>query len=175
MTRLSIIIFSIFCFSTSFAAPNESYKLSAGDVISIQVFNEPDLSFDRIKLTQEGGFNYPLLGEIKAINQTSYQLQNKLLSLLKDGYLINPEVSVTVIEFRQFFISGEVKKPDGYAFQPGLTVRRAVTLAGGLTERASKNKIYIIRETDESKTPRKASMDDIVLPGDSITIDQGFF
>ena len=156
-------------------ADTNNYELSSGDVISITVFNEPDLSLKTIKLNENGGFNYPFLGKIDAKGLTSLKLQQKVTQLLTGDYLINPKVSVSVIEYRQFYITGEVKTPDGYPFQPGLTVRKAITLAGGLTERASENKMTIIRETDPNNRPLKVGMDDLVMPGDSLTIDQGFF
>ncbi|MCY1379992.1 hypothetical protein D9M69_677670 [compost metagenome] len=68
-----------------------------------------------------------------------------------------------------------MKIPGGYPFQPGLTLRRAVALAGGLTERASDKRITIIRDSDASRTPVSATLDTLVMPGDTITIDQGFF
>jgi len=68
-----------------------------------------------------------------------------------------------------------VKEPGGYPFKPGLTLRKAVALAGGLTERASEGKISIIREQNGEKRTLKATMDTPIQPGDIITIDQSFF
>lgn len=157
------------------ANTNAEYKLSSGDVISITVFAEPDLSIEEIKLNETGSFSYPFIGEIKAQGLTASQLQDKIKQTLSGDYLVNPKVTVSILEYRQFYISGEVKNPDGYPFQPGLTVRRAIALAGGLTERASERRITVIREIDPQKIPRKITMEDQVMPGDTITIDQGFF
>jgi polysaccharide export outer membrane protein len=103
------------------------------------------------------------------------QIEQMLTESLKGDYLVDPRVSVSVLEYREFFISGEVKEPGGYKFQPGLTLRRAVALAGGLTERASTSRITIIRDQDPNRTAEPATLDTIVMPGDTITIDQGFF
>jgi protein involved in polysaccharide export with SLBB domain len=84
-------------------------------------------------------------------------------------------VSVSIINYREFYISGEVNSPGGYPFQPGLTLDRAIALAGGLTERASKRRITIIRGGDKRETIEKAALNTTVKPGDTITIDQGFF
>lgn len=157
------------------AGGNNSYRLAAGDVLSITVFAEPDLSFSEIKLTENGSFTYPFVGELKAEGLTALQLQNKIKNTLDGDYLINPKVSVSVLEYRQFFITGEVKDPDGYAYQPGITVRRAIALAGGLTERASERKMTIVREANADKTPEYVNMEDLIMPGDTLTIDQGFF
>lgn len=164
-----------FVISTFAIADNNQYKLSSGDVISIKVFAEPDLSIEEIKLTEQGKFTYPFVGEINAKGLTALQLQNKIKDTLTGDYLVNPRVSVSVLEYRQFYISGEVKEPNGYPYQPGLTIRRAIALAGGMTERASERRITIIRENDPLKKPNYVTLEDLVMPGDSVTIDQGFF
>ncbi len=161
--------------STIIHANDIEYPLSSGDIISIKVFAEPDLSIAKIKLTENGGFTYPFIGEIQAKGLTVLQLQNKIKNQLKGSYLVDPRVSVSVLEYRHFFISGEVRSPASYSYQPGLTVRRAIALAGGLKERASERRMTIIRETDPEKNPEYVTMEDFVMPGDIITIDQGFF
>jgi polysaccharide biosynthesis/export protein VpsN len=157
------------------AYANTQYQLSSGDVIRINVFGEPDLSFAEIRLTDAGTFSYPFVGEVNASGKTPSQIERLLVEALKDGYLMDPRVSVSVINYREFYISGEVKSPGGYPFQPGLTLDRAIALAGGLTERASTRRITIIRGSDESRSAERASLSTMVKPGDTITIDQGFF
>lgn len=151
------------------------YQLSSGDVIRISVFGESDLSFDSVRLNESGAFSYPFLGEVIARGLTAQQLESRIREGLLGDYLIDPRVSISVLEYRQFFISGEVRSPGGYAYQPGLTVRRAIALAGGMTDRASQRRITIIREKNASKQPESATMETQVMPGDSINIDQGFF
>lgn len=157
------------------AEGNSTYKLASGDVIRINVFGEPDLSFDEIRLTDAGTFSYPFIGELRVKGKTAAEIEALIIQNLKGDYLIDPRVSVSVLKYREFFISGEVKTPGGYPFQPGLTLRSAVALAGGLTERASTKRISIIRDGDAARTPQPGSLDSPVMPGDTITIDQGFF
>ncbi|QLC74721.1 polysaccharide export protein [Pseudomonas sp. LPB0260] len=157
------------------AEGNSQYRLASGDVIRISVFGEQDLSFEELRLTDAGTFSYPFVGEVRAKGKTAAEIEQIIIDKLQGDYLIDPRVSVSVLEYREFFISGEVKTPGGYPFQPGLTLRRAVALAGGLTERASESRITIIRDHDESRTPEVANLDTRVMPGDTITIDQGFF
>lgn len=157
------------------AEGNSQYKLASGDVIRINVFGEEDLSFEELRLTDAGTFSYPFIGELRAKGKTAAEIEQMIIDKLKGDYLIDPRVSVSVLQYREFFISGEVKEPGGYPFQPGLTLRRAVALAGGLTERASVKRISIIRDQDGNRTAETASLDTKVLPGDTITIDQGFF
>lgn len=160
---------------TAFAEGNSTYKLASGDVIRIRVFGEADLSLDEVRLNDAGTFSYPFLGEVRAKGKTAAEIEQTLTQSLKGDYLVDPRVSVSVLKYREFFISGEVKAPGGYPFQPGLTLRRAVALAGGLTERASENRISIIRDQDPQRRAEPATLDTLVMPGDTITIDQGFF
>ncbi|MDB6050927.1 MAG: capsular biosynthesis protein [Pseudomonas sp.] len=151
------------------------YQLSSGDVININVFGETDLSFKEIRLNDAGTFSYPFIGEINAKGLTPAQVEKLITDKLKDGYLVAPRVSVSVLTYRQFYISGEVKLPGGYPFQPGLTLDRAIAVAGGLTERASDKRITIVRGADPTRSSIKASLNTLVEPGDTINIEQGFF
>ena len=81
---------------------------------------------------------------------------------------------MSILEYRPFFIYGEVHKPGGYPFQPGLTISKAVALAEGFTERASDSKIYVIRG-ESYKRPIKVDLNTYLLPGDVVTIEQSFF
>jgi polysaccharide export outer membrane protein len=161
--------------SAVLAESNSTYKLASGDVIRINVFGEKDLSIEEIRLNDAGIFSYPFIGDVRAKGKTAAEIEQILTESLKGDYLVDPRVSVSVLTYREFFISGEVKTPGGYPFQPGLTLRRAVALAGGLTERASTGRITIIRDQNPSRTPEQATLDTVVMPGDTITIDQGFF
>lgn len=150
------------------------YKLGAGDRIMVTVFNEKELTVDT-RLSDAGTLSFPLLGEIRALGMTIGKLQDELTSQLKNGFLVNPQVYVSILEYRQFFVNGEVNKPGGLPFQPGLTIRKAVALAGGFTMRASRSKIFIIREDDDLGRPRQASLDTVLRPGDIVTVEQSFF
>lgn len=154
---------------------SSTYKLSSGDVIKVTVFGEPDLSIEEVRLTDAGTFSYPFIGEVRARDKTVDQLERDLTAALKGDYLVDPRVSVSVLEYREFYISGEVKSPGGYKYQPGLNLRRAIALAGGLTERASTNRITVVRDLDPERKPVRVSLDAPVMPGDTINIDQGFF
>jgi len=79
------------------------------------------------------------------------------------------------VEYRQFYINGEVAGAGGFPYQPGLTVRKAISLAGGLKERASKDKIFIVHDDSGTSEAIKATLDTEVRPGDTITIEQSFF
>jgi polysaccharide biosynthesis/export protein VpsN len=154
-----------------------SYRLATGDVISISVYGQKDLSLTT-KVGASGKFAYPLLGDIKVASLTVSEVEDVITKGLKGPYLVDPKVSVTVESYRPFSVGGEVNKPGSYPYSPGLTVQEALTLAGGLAERASKRKIFLIREKDkgrENYKGKRVKMDTRVGPGDILTVEQSFF
>lgn len=157
------------------AAESSDYTLGAGDVIQINVFGESDLSFESMLVGESGKISYPFLGEIIVKGVTLKGLENKLMAGLKPDYLIDPKISVSIVTYRPFYISGEVKKPGSYAYQPGLKLRQAVSLAEGYTERASREKIYVVHDNDPNAERRKVDPGYNVRPGDTITIEESFF
>jgi len=152
-----------------------NYRLASGDVISIQVLGEEDLKREKIRLSDAATISYPILGEIKLFGKTVAELETLIRDGLKGRYLVNPQVTVTIVEYRNFFVNGQVEKPGGYPYSPGLTVRKAVSIAGGFRERASKEKIFIISDDDRSQTPRRVDQNAVVKPGDIITVEESFF
>jgi len=155
------------------ALANSSYILGPGDKVEIKVFGQEDLTVETL-LSNSGQINYPFFGEIKVTGLTVKQVEKLIYKGLKGNYLVNPNVYVHVVEHRPFYIHGEVQKPGGYPYQPGLTVNQAIALAGGLTERASKEKIYLFKEKNK-KTQINASLTYKVNAGDTILIKQRFF
>lgn len=179
MLRISFgLFFAVFlgCFQYNVQASDSglsNYRLGSGDRISITVFDEKELSLDKIRLSDAGTISYPMLGEIKVLGLTVSQLEKLITGKLKGRYLVDPQVSVSIDEYRQFYVNGMVKNPGGFHYQPGLTVRQAVSLAGGFQDRADRDKIIVIH--DDEKIPHKESLDNQVEPGDTITIDESFF
>ncbi len=175
---LSCLPISGFAQDAAAAAPvRSSYTLGPGDEVSIQVFGEPDLS-QRFKIAVSGRMNFPFLGELNVVGLTTNDLEKEISEGLRGDFLLDPRVSVTITEYRPFFVNGQVKSPGSFPFQPGLTVRKALSLAGGLTERASEKRVSIISEDDKLKgrsKGRPVTMEDRVAPGDIITVDESFF
>ena len=187
------IFFVLSCFSiASFANDSElsGYRLGAGDVISISVYDEADLSLE-VRIGLSGQISYPLLGDVVVSGLTPKLLEQKLTRGLKGPYLVAPSVNVSIIEYRPFYVIGEVKKPGSYPFHPGLTVDKAISISGGFTERASKGSIYVIHDDRQSRDKEEDSLEgeeqderaekeqvelyDVIQPGDVITIEQSFF
>jgi len=170
------VLFLAFVFSfCSIAAESLSdYQLGSGDRIQIQVFDEADLSME-VRLSDAGTISYPFLGEVRVSGNTVSQLEAQIVGGLKGDYLVDPKVNVAVVEYRPFYINGEVEDPGGYPYQPGLTLRKAIALAGGFTERASKSKVNVLSEGAIDGRQRQIGMDVMLNPGDIVTVEQSFF
>src|SRR6185503_13704309 len=174
--RFIVLVAALLSHAASAAPPElSSYKLGAGDVITIRVLGEDDLKREHVKLSDAGTVSFPVLGEIKVKGMTVGALEDYVTAGLKGRYLLNPQVTVSIDEYRNFYVNGMVEKPGGHPFTPGLTMRKAITLAGGFKERASRDKINIIREDDSQQTPRRVDLNSPVGPGDILTIEESFF
>ncbi|MCK5432282.1 MAG: polysaccharide export protein [Gammaproteobacteria bacterium] len=179
---MKFLAFIVLCFVTEttlvFAADDvadlKQYLLGTGDMIRIQVYNEQDLYLET-RVSDTGSISYPFLGELKVQGLSLASLEELIISGLKGDYLINPKVSIDMMEYRQFYINGEVASAGGFAYQPGLTVRKAISLAGGFSERASKDKIFVIHDDSRTGDPIKITLEAVVRPGDIITVEQSFF
>lgn len=152
------------------------YRLESGDVISIYVLGEDDLKREKVRLTDAGTIQYPVLGEIKLKGLTTGELEQRITAgLIQANYLKTPKVTVGIDEYRPFFINGEVYKPGGYPYVPGLTVLKAVSLGGGFKDRASKTNMFVVRDGKPNTSRTKVQMDSPIYPGDILTIEESFF
>jgi polysaccharide export outer membrane protein len=152
-----------------------AYRIDAGDRVSIVVYQEPDLSVNGARVKADGTIAFPLLGDMRVAGLTSPELQDLVTTRLRDGYLKNPNVTVSIDSYRLYYIKGEVSRPGGYSFVDGLTVAKAVALAGGYTPRASESKITLLRETDPDNPLESVDVNTAIRPGDVITIGESFF
>jgi polysaccharide export outer membrane protein len=247
------------------------YAIGAGDILSISVWGHEDLTKE-VVVSEKGRFSFPLIGEVAATGLTSTQLEAKLVRLLSNGYVINPNVTVRIQGYKSqrvyvlgevrspgtysldketslieiisraggvgndagwiievvrpsrkglgkpvtpdeanreeiirvdvegllggrpadnirieggdtifipkaayYFIFGEVKTPGSYKLRRDTTVLKAVILAGGFTEKASKRRIKIRRKEEEKTIKVRVKLDDPVLPGDTIIVPESFF
>jgi protein involved in polysaccharide export with SLBB domain len=178
--RLSLLLFcSVLLFNSisNVEAQNSQneYVLGTGDQIQITVFGQLDLRVET-RLSNVGVIRYPFLGDIGLLGKTVNEVENVIDEGLRGYYLVNPSVSVTIIEYRPFFIDGAVNKPGGYPYQPGLTIDKAAALAGGYTKRAAKDKYVIRRNINETEVDLELSdIETFVLPGDIVTVKESFF
>jgi protein involved in polysaccharide export with SLBB domain len=115
-----------------------------------------------------------LLGLIRVTGWTTEEIQADLTAHLSAGYLKNPRVNVSIARHRNLYVSGEVKAEGAYPYEEGLTVQKAITMAGGFTEKASRTP-KVLRTIDGKERTIEMALDAPVLPDDIIVISQRFF
>jgi len=164
-----LFIMAILCATKAFA-----YNIGSGDVLHLEVYGEAELSLD-VTVDSSGFIEYPFVGKINVNGSQVDSVKKEIIDKLKDGYFVNPQLTIFVKNFKPFFIQGEVKSPGSYTYESGLTVGRAITLAGGFTERASKKKIFLSQASDKSGKEVKVSLEHEIASGDVIIIKESFF
>lgn len=243
------------------------YIIGPGDLIKITVYDNPDLTTEA-RVSGDGNITFPLIGVVDINNITASDAERKIARLLEDGYVIKPQVSVFIEEYKSkkvtvlgevgkpgpvvlrgasflmdvvsdaggitpnaadtlfiqrkinkggnktekeditltvdlkkiieegdvtanvrvydgdsiyvpkaafVYVNGEVKNPGAYKITKGLTVLKAITLAGGFTPKSGEGRTKIIRNTEKGEVTNKAKMDDLVLPDDVILVPESLF
>ena len=151
------------------SGPVGEYTLDTGDQLRVIVFGQPDLS-GQFGVNDRGEVSMPLLGQVAARGLTTPELESEIESVLSDGFLVNPSVSVEVGTFRPYYILGQVEGPGRYEFAPGMTILTAVTIAGGFTFRANEDTMSITRYGPEGPVEYQAGRETAVQPGDVIFV-----
>jgi polysaccharide export outer membrane protein len=157
----------------SVLAQSPEYVLDTGDQVKIVVFGHTDLS-GQFVVSSTGAIAMPLIGEVGAKGRTLRQVEAAIIKKLKPDFLKNPQVSAEVVNYRPFYIIGEVKNPGTYPFVNGMRILNAVAIAGGFTYRARENEMLITRAKGGGK-PQKVSPNTRVLPGDVIEVIERYF
>ncbi|MFN7055059.1 polysaccharide biosynthesis/export family protein [Hyphomonas sp.] len=151
-----------------------AYMLGSSDRLRVTVFGHQDLSGE-FEVDGTGSISMPLIGQVTAENLTTVQLEQAIAERLSDGYLLNPRVSAEVINYRPFYILGEVNRPGEYPYTNGLTVQNAVAAAGGYTYRANQRIIFIRSMGEEREVAYTLTPSTVVRPGDTIRIGERIF
>lgn len=155
------------------ATAASSYRLGSGDKIRLTVFRHEDVSGE-FSLDGAGNFAMPLIGEVQAYGLTTRELETRIADKLKDGFLVDPQVSVEVLSYRPFYILGEVRSPGSYGYVNGMNILNGVALAGGFTYRAKQNS-FLLQRGGSNAEAVAVGIDTPLLPGDIITVQERFF
>jgi polysaccharide export outer membrane protein len=170
-------------------APKVNYPLSAADVVQITVFQEDDLK-SVLRVSNEGTITFPLIGVVSVAGKSAQEAGLAIRERLKGDYLINPQVTFTVMEYakRRFTVLGQVQKPGSFDMpdQDSVTLLQALGMAGGYTRIADVTKITVVRHLPdgESKTfqvnaKRMAGGGDqapfAIVPNDVVTVAESIF
>lgn len=156
------------------SATSPDYVLGVGDRLRITVFGEAALSGE-FAIDSSGKVSLPLIGELNAGGLSVRQFQTTMETALKQGYLNDPRVSAEVMNFRPFFIMGEVTHPGQYPYTNNLTVLNAVATAGGFTPLANQTRVYVKHAGEDTEEQISLSGATPVAPGDTVRISKGAF
>jgi polysaccharide export outer membrane protein len=159
--------------------------LGAGDVLEVRVFQEPELS-GAYQVGPQGDIIFPLCKRVVVGGLTANGAAEKLRARLSEGFMRNPQVSVLVKEYnsKKVFVFGEVQKPGTFAFQDGMSIVQALTLAGGFTRNAAQNNTSVTRLVNGQEVKSKVNVQDIALgkapnvtlePGDIVYVPESMF
>ncbi|MBU3910989.1 MAG: polysaccharide biosynthesis/export family protein [Candidatus Omnitrophica bacterium] len=185
--RLAAITIVLIFFSA--LAYCDEYKVDAGDVLLIAVYEQPDLT-TKTRVTSKGTITFPLLEEIQVKGFSVGEIERKITMLLKKDYLVNPQVNVFIEDYRsdKVFVMGFVNKPGEYELSKdrATTVLEAITMAGGFKEGAAPNGTKVLRIENGQELTITVKVTDItrkgekdkdvpVKPGDIVVVPENFF
>jgi len=159
--------------------------LGPGDVFEVRVFQEPELS-GVFQVGPQGDIIFPLCKRVVVGGLSANGVAEKLRACLSDGFLRDPQVSVLVKEFnsKKVFVFGEVQKPGTFAYEEGMSIVQALTLAGGFTKTAAQNSTSVTRHVNGQEMKVKVNVQDIALgkapnyrlePGDIVFVPESLF
>lgn len=157
------------CYASS-SPSHESYRLGSNDLVHIQVYGEEDLNVES-KIDGDGSIHFPLLGVLHVAGKTIPELQEELTTRLAHGYVRSPKVIAYIVRHRNFYVSGEVRNPGGYPFEEGLTVHKALSVAGGRTEKAEKGALKLTRITGGMAETMTVTPETTIMPDDIIVVE----
>lgn len=161
--------------SETVSVSSEGYELGNGDRLRVTVFDEPGLSGE-FQVDGTGQVSLPLVGEISVVGKSVREFQLEFERQLKeDGFLVNPRVAAEVINFRPYYILGEVARPGEYPYADALTVMNAVATAEGFTYRANRRTVYIRKAGATEEQAVRLTPTLRVDPGDTIRIAERLF
>lgn len=151
-----------------------NYRLGSNDRVRVTVYGEDALSGEQA-VGADGTITVPLIGPVAAAGRTVAQLAAEIRTRLDDGFVRNPNVTVTILSYRPYYILGEVTHPGQYDYSKGLTVIAAIAKAEGFTYRARKSAIFLKREGQAEEVRVALTPDLLVAPGDTIRIGERYF
>jgi polysaccharide biosynthesis/export protein len=133
---------------------DETYVIGTDDVLSINVWKEPEVS-RTVPVRSDGRISVPLAGEVQASGETPRQLEKDLAAKLR-SFISNPEVTVMVTEVKsqRFNILGQVSRPGTYPLTNASNVLDAIAMAGGFRDFAKEKSIYVLRQNSDGGESR---------------------
>jgi protein involved in polysaccharide export with SLBB domain len=151
------------------AVPDPGYRLGPNDIVRVQIFGEDDLTTEG-KVGGDGTMNFPLLGPVQVGGRSVKEVRDDVTARLTEGYLRQPKVSISIVRYRNVYVSGEVRTPGGYPYEDGQTDQKALSVAGGLTEKADRRGVKVNRSIDGRVQAISGDAATPVFPDDTIVV-----
>lgn len=159
------------------AATTKDYKVGGFDVLSITVYEEPDLSREALRVSGEGYISFPLIGRLRVAGLTTSEIEKLISDRLAEGqYLLNAHISVMVTEFssKRFLVLGAVKSPGSYSLRAKERVLDGISKAGGVDLAQAGNRAMVIRDLSpdperEQKVVININLRDLLSRGDQLS------
>jgi polysaccharide export outer membrane protein len=145
------------------------YTLDTGDVVRVAVYGDKDIS-TTYKVDDAGAISFPLVGSVRVRGKTTEMAAASIAAALGNGYMRSPNVSAQIDAYRPFFIQGEVKSAGQFAYVYGMTVRAAISTAGGFTDIADRGRAIVYRRQGNQMAKGTVDLDFPVQPGDTIVV-----
>src|SRR5690606_24237474 len=145
------------------------YTLDTGDVVRVTVYGEPELS-KSFKVDDGGAISLPLVGAIKVRGLTTQMTAAAITAALAEGFIRDPSVAVEIETYRPFFIQGAVKTAGQFTYVYGMTVRAAISTAGGFSDTADRTRAIIYRRQGNQMAKGTVDLDFPIYPGDTVVV-----
>ena len=183
-----VIFISVVAFHHATAQTTNSYKLSPEDLLDFRVIQEPDMDAV-IRISGDGLAIFPMIGPVKIGGLTTAEATSLVAARLRDGYLGNPQVSITVRTYamKLFTILGQVQRPGAYNMQglDEISLLEAIGMAGGYTPIADQGSVTVKRLVDGHESIMKFNAKKMaqgkdhatfkIHPQDTITVGESLF
>lgn len=147
------------------------YALDTGDVVRVAVYGEPEVT-QSYKVDDGGAISLPLVGAVRVRGLTTQMAAAAITAALADGFIREPSVAVEIETYRPFFIQGAVKTGGQFAYVYGMTIRAAISTAGGFSETADRTRAIVYRRQGNEMVKGVVKLDFPIYPGDTIVISE---
>jgi polysaccharide export outer membrane protein len=150
------------------------YELDTGDTVRVTVYGDAELT-TTYRVDDAGAIAFPLVGPVLVRGTTTNVAAQRVASALANGYMRNPDVAIEVGEYRPFFIQGEIGNAGQFPYVHGMTVRSAISTAGGFSDTADRNQAVVYRRQHDQMVKGNVDLDFPIFPGDTIVILERWF
>jgi polysaccharide export outer membrane protein len=157
--------------ATYFVETKGPYTLDTGDVVRVSVYGEAEMT-KSYTVDDGGALSLPLVGSVKVRGKTTQLAAQAITAALAAGFIREPSVAVEIDTYRPFFIQGAVKQAGQFPYVYGMTVRAAISTAGGFADTADRGKAVLYRRQGQEMAKGAVDLDFPIFPGDTIVIGE---